>query len=233
LQVRCEDLYKTNVEEFKRQFPNYDETDIEYRELLPEAISQSVELAVFQAEELFCDLFAYAVFGESYAHAFSYILAPGSGGVRRSKHPSYKTRISTMIQIAKQEGNELPDLAALGFKDELETTNPQERFIIKMAEVSVSEVVSGLWSNISTIIGVDKISRPNSMYARSHFNDFKNGIPAHNPVCLGDIINGGWSYYRELQQSRPTADEVSEKTDHLNEMLLKSIEVLEFKRRTG
>jgi hypothetical protein len=102
-----------------------------------------------------------------------------------------------------------------------------------MAEVSVSEVVSGLWSNISTIIGVDKISRPNSMYARSHFNDFKNGIPAHNPVCLGDIINGGWSYYRELQQSRLTADEVSEKTDHLNEMLLKSIEVLEFKRRTG
>src|SRR5262249_36056001 len=60
LQYRCEELYKRNFEEFKRQFPDYDANDMVHKELLPEAIAQSVEYAVFQAEELFCDLFAYA-----------------------------------------------------------------------------------------------------------------------------------------------------------------------------
>ena len=137
LQVRCEDSTE-DKEGFKRQFPNYDETDIEYRELLPDAIAQSVELAVFQAEELFCDLFAYAIFGVSYVHAFAYILAPGAGGVRRSRYPSYKTRIKTMSGIAKTEGDTLPEVFFSGFSNELESSNTQERFIIKMAEQSVS-----------------------------------------------------------------------------------------------
>jgi hypothetical protein len=233
LQYRCEALYAGDMEEFKRQFPNYEETDIVYRELLPEAISQSVELAVFQAEELFCDLFAYAIFGESYVHAFAYILAPGSGGVRRSKHPSYKTRISVMTSIANREGQRLPSIASLGFSDELETTNPQERFLIRMAERSVAEVVDGLWQNVLTIITSNDILRPNITLTLAHHKDFQNGIPAHHPRCLGDIINAGWQYYRELQGAKLSPRDFSDKTDHLNEMLLKSIEVLEFHRRTG
>ena len=66
LQSRCEKLYEQNMPEFRRHFPDYDPGDIVSKELLPEAIAESVELAVFQAEEVFCDLFAYAVFGESY-----------------------------------------------------------------------------------------------------------------------------------------------------------------------
>jgi hypothetical protein len=233
LQVRCEDLYTNDMEGFKRQFPNYDETDIEYRELLPDAIAQSVELAVFQAEELFCDLFAYAIFGVSYVHAFAYILAPGAGGVRRSRYPSYKTRIKAMSGIAKSEGDTLPDDASLGFSNELETSNTQERFIIKKAEQSVSEIIQGLWTNISTIIKDSKIPRPNGSLSLRHLKDFKNRIPARDPACLGDIINAGWVYYSELQHSRLAPEQVSEKADHLNEMMLKSVEVLEFTRRTA
>ena len=232
LQYRCEGLYATSIDEFKRHFPDYNENDIVYRELLPEAISQSVELGVFQAEELFCDLFAYALFGESYLYAFSYILAPGSGG-RSPKHPSYKTRIDTVRGIAKVEGHELPSLAALQFKDELESGNPRDRFVLRMAETSVSEVVPGLWSSIIKIVNDGHVCRPNNSYALAHVNDFKNDIPARNPVCIGDIINGGWLYYHEVQGARLLADKVSEKLDQLNEMMLKSIEVLEFTRRTA
>lgn len=231
LQYRCEELYKRNFEEFKRQFPDYDANDIVYKELLPEAIAQSVEYAVFQAEELFCDLFAYAIFGEGYAYAFSYILAPGSGAGRRSKYPSYKTRISVLKDVATKEGNDLPDIKTLNFRDEVESTNPRERFLLKMAETSVSEVTNGLWSNVSQILADGKVRRPNPTYRSNHLKDFRNGIPAHQPVCLGDIINAGWVYCREVQSSREHPDKVSEKLDQLNEVLLKSIEVLEWNRR--
>lgn len=54
-----------------------------------------------------------------------------------------------MTDIAVKEGDRLPDIATLGFRDELETSNPQDRFVIRMAETSVSEVIAGLWKSIS------------------------------------------------------------------------------------
>jgi hypothetical protein len=115
----------------------------------------------------------------------------------------------------------------------LETSNPQERFIIKMAEASVSGVIEGLWTNILAIINKNKIQRPNGSFSLRHLKDFKSRIPAHDPVCLGDIINAGWAYYSELQQSRLAPEQVVDKVDHLNEMMLKSAEVLEFTSRTA
>jgi len=117
VQYKCQELFKKEKTfvEFKERFPEYDPTHMVAKEILPETIAQSVEYAVFQAEEIFCDLFAYAVFGEGYVHAFSYILAPGSASHRRSKYPSYETRISTIQQVAQQEGVSLPDTQALNF----------------------------------------------------------------------------------------------------------------------
>lgn len=233
LQYRCEELYAKNLPEFKRLFPDYRPDDIVSKEILPEAIAQSVEYAVFQAEELFCDLFAYAIFGESYLFAFSYILAPGSGATRRSKYPSYKTRIKTLQEIAKSEGANLPDLDVLNFRTEIEASDPRARFILRMAETSVSEIITVLWGNVTKVLTNGKVRRPNPGYSSSHYSDFKNGVPAHQPVCLGDIINAGWTFCRELQSSREVSNKISEKLDQLNEVLLKSVEVMEFRRRTS
>ena len=35
--------------------------------------------------------------------------------------------------------------------------------------------------------------------ASGHLQEFRLGIPAHKPSCLGDIINAGWMYYKEAQ----------------------------------
>jgi hypothetical protein len=71
---------------FEKVFPDYDPTDMVSMDILPDAIAASINYAVRQAEELFCDLFSYALFGESYLHAFAYILAPG-GGACDSNYP--------------------------------------------------------------------------------------------------------------------------------------------------
>jgi hypothetical protein len=230
LQNRCEQLFKDNMSEFQRYFPDYDSTDIVYKELLPESIAKAVEYAVFQAEEIFCDMFAYAIFGESYLYAFSYILAPGSGRARTSMYPSYSMRISVLKDIAVNEGVTLPGTDALDFVDELPRQNPRDRFIARMAEKSVSEVIPDLWRNLTSLLSTGKVSRPNPTFSARHLREFRIGIPAHQPVCLGDIINAGWEYYRELQHMSDS--EIASKTDYLNEMVLKTIEVLEYTRRT-
>jgi hypothetical protein len=111
LQYHCDDLYSNGSPAFRRVFPDYDPADIVGRDILPSAIAESVEYGVRQAEELFCDLFAYAIFGKSYLHAFGYILAPGSTDSRDAKYPSHLTRISVVSEMAATEGVALPTYA--------------------------------------------------------------------------------------------------------------------------
>jgi hypothetical protein len=40
-------------------------------------------------EELFCDLAGLALFGESYLHAFQYLLSPSIGFSRSEEYPSW------------------------------------------------------------------------------------------------------------------------------------------------
>jgi hypothetical protein len=62
-----------------------------------------------------------------------------------------------------------------------------------------------------------------------HLKDFRLGMPAHRAICLGDLINAGWLRHAELVETAGAA--LSNQLDNLNEIVLKSIEVLEYRRR--
>ncbi len=233
VQERCIELYNADRNAgFRKHFPSYDPNDILAKELFPEAIALSVRYAAFQAEELFCDMFAYALFGESFLYAFSYILAPGSGRVAGSKYPSHRTRINVLTQIASNERVDVPRIEALQFADELPRNDPQERYIVRIAETTVAEIIPSLWERVKQIVSEEQICRPEDERAQKHLTEFRLGIPAHSPKCIGDVINAGWKFYKELQRTcKPKADISPATVDALNEMVLKTIEVLEFRRR--
>jgi hypothetical protein len=233
LQHRCEDLYSNDMRNFQRAFPDYGPKDIVARDILPTAIAESVEYGVRQAEEIFCDLFAYAVFGASYLHAFAYIVAPGSGRNHDPNYPSNETRISVVSEIADTEGVQLPTRAELNFASETRSGDARYRFIVRKAEDSVAAIKEGLWNRVSETVTKSKLRRPSQTLATRHFNDFRIGIPAHEPKCLGDIINAGWLRYAEIVRSAGDPSKASEQLDHLNEMLLKTVEVLEYSRRVS
>jgi hypothetical protein len=217
--------------EFKKVFPDYRPNDIVSRDILPSAIAESVEYGVRQAEEIFCDLFAYAIFGASYVHAFAYILAPG-GGSRDPNYPSHAIRMSLVSQMATREGVTLPSSAELNFVSETRPGDPRDRFVVRMAEDSVSSIIAALWKRILEIIESSAIQRPSQTLAVQHLSQFQIGIPAHRPMCLGDIVNAGWLRYGEIVRSG-SLEKVSEQLDNLNEMLLKTVEVLEYRKRVS
>lgn len=231
LQTRCEDLFNKDMAEFKKQFPDYDSDDMIRKEILPEAIADTVGYAVLQAEELFCDLFAYAIFGASYLFAFAYIVAPGLGRSRSPDYPSNATRISTLKDVASKEGIALPDLSAFEFAEENLRADGRSRYLIRKAEDAVKEVIQEMWGHVSKIIQDGNIPRPNSTHSTRHLTEFRLGIPAHQPQCLGDVTVAGWTYFQEIQ-SITSKEQYEKKSDYLNEMMLKTIEVLEFSRRT-
>jgi hypothetical protein len=234
IQYKCEQLYaeRERFEEFRKHNVDYDPTDMVKKEILADAIATSVEYAVSQAEEIFCDMMAYALFGESYPYAFSYILAPGSSR-SNPKYPSYKTRVELLRTTAKSEGIVLPDFAALEFEERREFGDPRLRFIVRVAELSVASITDGLWEIVVNSINKGKIARPSVELSRTHLQSFKMGIPGSEPRCLGDIINAGWMYYREAQGEAAADKSLGGRVDHVNEMVLKTVEILEYRRRVA
>jgi hypothetical protein len=232
LQYRCDDLYSSDMPAFKKVFADYDPNDMVNRDILPDAIAESVEYGVRQAEEIFCDLFSYAIFGASYLHAFAYIVAPGSS-VRDPKYPFNATRISVVSKVASGEGVSLPSLSELEFANETRHGDPRHRFIVRKAEDSVSAITNGIWKRVLEIVQQSNLQRPNQALAVRHSKELAIGIPAHSPVCLGDVVTAGWLRYAEIVRSTGSPVKVSEELDHLNEMLLKTVEVLEYRRRVS
>jgi hypothetical protein len=233
LQYRCVALYSRDMPNFQKVFPDYNPNDIVSRDILPSAIGESVDYGVRQAEEIFCDLFAYAIFGAGYVHAFAYIVAPGSGGVRDPNYPSHVTRISVVSEMAAAEGFNLPNHKQLDFANETRRGDSRHRFMVRKAEDSVAAIKQGLWKRVLEIVDKSKLQRPSETLAIRHLKEFGIGIPAHQPVCLGDIVNAGWLRYAEIVRSAGDPRNVSEELDNLNEMLLKTVEVLEYLRRVS
>ena len=59
---------------------------------------------------------------------------------------------------------------------------------------------------------------------------FEYGVPANSPRSMSDILNAGWTY---IVQKRDTFDETERNLiDWVSELILKSVEVLEYRTRT-
>jgi hypothetical protein len=234
LQAHCEEQYVANNARFRQIFRDYNERDILSASVLPLSIEESAKYAARHAEEIFCDLFGYAIFGLSYLRAFAYILAP-SAGVRDPKYPTNATRISIIYEIGEGEGALFPNLESLGFAHAPPTRRGDERlrFIVQMAENSVSKIKGEIWSIILNLVAKAKVQRPSDSNARHHVREIAIPIPSPTPSCLGDIINAGWMRFDELVEATKDPNELWQKLDNLNEILLKTIEVYEFRARVA
>lgn len=230
LQYKCDELYSQDMSSFSRTFPDYDPNDIVNRDIFPAAIARSVDYGVRQTEELFCDLFAYAYFGASYLYAFSYIVAPGTPD-RDAYYPLHSARISVVSKVASDEGVVVPNRSSLDFGKEERQGDARHRYIVRKSEDAVGSITNGLWTRVSEIVDKAKIKRPSPTLAIRHLKDFNIGTPPNDPACLGDVVNAGWLRYEEIVRSSSSPTLASEQLDHLNEMILKTIEVLEFQRR--
>jgi hypothetical protein len=218
--------------EFKRIFSEYKENDLVGRNIYPEAVAESALYAGRQAEELFCDLFAYACFGSSYLRAFAYILAPGEGKCD-AKYPLHSTRVEVIRKFSELEGVVLPTFKELGFRPHDRRGDLRHKFIVANAESAVSKLTEDLWGYVTTIMKTEKIVRPDADRAATHLRNFDAGIPSPLVECVGDVINAGWHHYDDIIEDGQDPKKVEARLSQLNEILLKTIEVFEYRRRVA
>jgi hypothetical protein len=194
-------------------------------------VDEISKIALAQMEEVFCDAIGLIIFGESFVHAFHYLLAPGWGGERPLYYPALPTRAKFMVDHGGI------DFSAIGYANfPLEFMERQPRLssdqnlILNAADFITDSVAGELYKEATKKVLndiPDLISDNNANNEIIHL--FKKGIPARRPRSLPDILNAGWQYV--LEEGKTYEADGRPIFEWASELVLKSIEVLEFRRR--
>lgn len=222
--------------DFQRVFPEFGQISVsddllDNNIFVVNIISEILGLAKSQIEETFCDAVGAQLFGAGYVYAFHYLLAPNLGGYRTFDYPKLSTRADFLNRFSGL------DLVKLGFPnypsefdDRIPNLTRDDSFIYQAVDNITIDIASEIYEHAKSIVASKASSfRPEATDEAEILQMFRAGVPARKPGSLAGIINAGWQYVRENEaafndQERPLFEWVSE-------LILKSIEVMEFNRR--
>lgn len=194
------------------------ETDLELRSLWVTPFQWSMR----QCEEVFCDLLGIRIFGQSYLHAFEYLVSPNFGPSRVDWYPPLDRRIHYMVLASNIFGFEAPT----DFKERFVVPRGHHRSGLEQGLLAISHrATDRLFSaivNLVSDLSQSRIPMPDGMEAERIFGDLQAHRPSDGPSSLPDVINAGWRTFLTGTL----------KFDGLNELLCKTMEVAEFRRKT-
>lgn len=195
-------------------------------------ISMILEISLIKCEEFFCDFVGIGLFGESYLYAFAYLIAPKISNKLTPSHPNATNRAIAMTKAVKEYGYEVPSNFEKLFKTQL---NPFKTKFEKCLEES-----ERLSFNLTKFIiaDVNKLLLDKSvLYAKStDYDRFESClldmVPISTAISLADITNAAWDvYFKEDKWKDLKNLNEEEKVVFLNELTIKSFEILEIKQR--
>ncbi|MDD2716295.1 MAG: hypothetical protein PHW04_10440 [Candidatus Wallbacteria bacterium] len=237
-------------DDFCRHFPGYKKEDLFSSLYLPKLWEDAQSWALRQVEEVFCDFIGIRIFAESYLHAFTYLTTPGHPtGTRSSLYPDIRARVKYLCQYAQKQNVALaPNLNSF-FLDESESLDPSPEtdhkpiFLLEIADKVVDTIVEEIMNDVNVILSKKSIPVRNQEKVDSICNTFESlNSPILGPEEMVDIINAGWQCFiknklfetpklsTKLEEDRKNEKARFEKLNELNDMILKSLEIIEISR---
>jgi hypothetical protein len=222
----------TLAEQRAADFETLFECDFNLDDLfVQEILKPPFQLALSQSEETFCDFFGLRLFGESYLHAFAYLLTPG-GLLRALTYPSLRERIANLESAANQLKLNIPQNYATWFNDDIQPKcSEKDAFLIDLADQSRQSITSDLLDNV---IGLaDSANAPIQSISKTEEvkRAFRLMTPAIGVRDLINILAAAWELYYQTDLWSGTVL-APDRLATLNELILKSVEILEFEDRT-
>jgi hypothetical protein len=218
------EAYEANRVEFERIF-SLKGADIRNDMFVQPIVRQSVNLALSQAEELFCDFTGLNLFGRSYLCAFDYLIAPGLSSHRDSKYPNLGTRVSLLAKYASELNFEITGFADR-FNSEKLSGSEMSNFTVEMADIAVSKVTERLFqtakSQIKSSLG-ETFSKESEAHA---LRCFTTGVPSERVHTLGDLMNAAWTVFGSADLNNLNKGQT--KVQFLTDLVVKSSENLEY-----
>lgn len=189
----------------------------------------ATEWAARQTEETFCDMIGLRIFGESYCQAFAYLLSPGWRGPRALIYPNRRRRVENMSAAAKAYGVPTPPNFVELFEDMSEPAEYErnKKFLLSLADYSSQCQTDTVIKLASEIITEAEVKLPSKEKADDIYTDLEVVAPVQQAGCLANILNAGWRGFHD-EKLWSKIPQLKSRSNVLKELLLKSIEVLEY-----
>jgi hypothetical protein len=190
--------------------------------------------AMAQCQEMFCDFVGLILFRESYLHAFQYLLSP-AGGARDASYPPMPSRARHLIAAGKPRGFEISEDYAESFDEEQSDAKGKDEFLLALADKARESVIDQLLAKADEkLANYEPGAHSNEEKKRVH-DAFTRATPVAGGVRLVNLVNAAWeieiSGIEIWNTDYPAlAERPEERSRVLNELFLKSLEVLEIEK---
>ena len=190
-----------------------------------------------QLEELFCDAIGILVFAESYLHAFSYLLAPSIQLERSVHYPSIKDRVEFMQRVFDDLGFPRIKDYGLCFDDDQVVGTSAKKVLLSVSDTARLALENKVWEEAKKIHSTWNFPAHSNSEIDEICKSFEVITPATRATSVANIVNAGWRTY--LNGFKPWKEyEVAKNNPKkcesiLNDLILKSAEVLEIQQRTS
>lgn len=175
-----------------------------------------------QCEEIFCDLAGLWLFSDSYAAAFSHLIAPGLSGQEPASYPTARFRAEIMLRTAPIFGVALDSTYADAF---LELPTPSlQRAVLQAALLDVLPALQEAVKNHHESRSVDL---PTAEGCARALDAFREARPASAVCSLPEVLCAAWEVAKiSPWSSHPHLDQI--KTPLVANLILKSAQAADF-----
>jgi hypothetical protein len=227
------------VIEYQKNWPSvnelFPETIRNKRETIDadlEAISvwnPSYNFAARQCEEVFCDCVGVWLFGESYLNSFRYLLAPDSNTRLSEYYPSNRNRADFAIKAAAEYG----DVFDTSFKEAFRPSERARDSKIDIADTVTERLAHRLIEAVTRFLGSKSLKRPSIEGREIAERSLRALRPPSGFSTIADVLNAAWHIRLNLRSWNIPGVEDHRKIDILNNLVLKSFEVMEWQSLGG
>jgi hypothetical protein len=194
----------------------------------PDPQAAIIDTALKQLEEIFCDAFGLFIFGSAYAYAYEYLMYPG-GHQRAISYPSDENRLKYLVRAARWYNLDL-EKGPFELWPRSKKIGGSDGKVALIVDKAVSRLVQRAFEEASRILSDADVKPPDLKMVELIRGSFARDVPSQAGGTLAEIVNAGWLHLRKeggLAQSQNALA----KFRILNEVMLKSVEVSEYKRR--
>lgn len=225
--------------EFQKRFPSITKASVKkmrgaglFWQDAEWSLTPAFSWALSQCEEYFCDFIGLRLFEEAFLCSFGYLLAPGFKDTRSNNYPEMESRIKALLKASAAYEIEAPKGFDVQFDPGGQPEIEEEKLLLQLSDSVSSEMVPTLIERAQKAATDRKLCEVSREDIEAIKNSFFNLVPPTNPASLANILIAGWKIANEGEGFWPDHARVRERNEVvLNELILKSVEVLEIKCR--
>jgi hypothetical protein len=146
-------------------------------------------------------------------------------------YPAIRNRADAMLKAATAFGVPTSTDFPARFKEQSLPLDTKQQYLLEVTDRATELAVADAIAVAGAIADKGGILSPVSSEGSRIHKCFEAGTPASGLVSLADIINAGWKEYIEGGPRHPALTR-GERFSRLTEVILKTIEVMEFEIRT-